>query len=161
VEQDEVAAVLARPIAQELLGSDVPARLAYTGRDDDPRVVPVAFWWDGSRITVCTVPGSAKVAAIRERPRVALTVDTTGHPPHVLLVRGAAEVEVVDGVPHEYVAASRKLVPPDAFPAWEAGVRALYERMVRITVTPDHAVLLDFATTIPRAVAELVEAASR
>jgi hypothetical protein len=32
---------------------------------------------------------------------------------------------------------------------------------VRITITPDHAVLLDSATTIPRAVAELVQAASR
>lgn len=161
MEQDEVAEVLARPIAQELLGSDAPARLAYTGRDGDPRVVPVAFWWDGSRVTVCTVPRSAKTAAIRERPRVALTVDTTGHQPHALLVRGAAEVVEVAGVPDEFVAGSRKIVPPDAFPAWEAGVHALYERMVRITITPDHAVLLDFATTIPRAVADLVRAASR
>ena len=92
---------------------------------------------------------------------MALTVDTTGHPPHALLVRGAAEVAEVGGVPDEYVAGSRELVPPDAFPAREAGVRALYERMVRITITPDHAVLLDPATTVPRAVADLVRAASR
>lgn len=158
MEHDEVIEVLARPIAQELMGSAVPARLAYTGRDGDPRVVPVAFWLDGARFVVCTVPGSAKTAAIAQRPRVALTVDTTGLPPRALLVRGAATVETVAGVPDAYVAASRKVVPPEGFAQWEAGVRALYAEMAVITITPDHAVLLDFETTIPRAVADLVAA---
>jgi hypothetical protein len=98
------------------------------------------------------------VPALRRNPRVAITVDTEGFPPHVLLVRGSATVEEVDGVPDEYLAASRKLVPAAEFAGWEAGVRALYQRMALIRVEPDRATLLDFETTLPRAVAELVTA---
>jgi hypothetical protein len=152
-----VAEVLARPWARRLLASSVPARLAYTGLDGDPRVVPVAFGWDGSRVTVCTVVGSAKVPALRRHPRVALTIDTEGFPPKVLLVRGAVEVEVVEGVPQVYVEASRRLVPPEAFDGWEAGVRALYDRMAVVTITPDRARLLDFETTLPRAVQDVID----
>ena len=158
MDETTVAEVLAKPIAQELLASSVPARLAYAGLDGDPRVVPVAFLWTGSTLVVATVPTSAKVPALRRNPRVALTVDTEGFPPHVLLVRGTASVEVVDGVPDAYVAASRKLVPADRFAGWEAGVRALYRQMAVITIEPDHATLLDFETTIPKAVRDLVAA---
>jgi hypothetical protein len=158
MDETTVAEVLAKPIAQELLASSVPARLAYAGLDGDPRVVPVAFLWTGSTLVVASVPTSAKVPALRRNPRVALTVDTEGFPPHVLLVRGTASVEVVDGVPDAYVAASRKLVPADRFAGWEAGVRALYRQMAVITIEPDHATLLDFETTIPKAVRDLVAA---
>lgn len=158
MDRNVVAEVLAKPIAQELLGSSIPARLAYVGVDGDPRVVPVAFLWTGSRLVVGTVPTSAKVPALRRNPRVAVTVDTQGFPPHVLLVRGAAQIELVVGVPDEYVEASRKLVPAEQFEGWEAGVRALYQQMALITIEPDWATLLDFDTTIPRAVRELVEA---
>ena len=156
MDRDEVARVMAQPIAQELLGSSTPARLAYTGLDGGPRVVPVGFEWDGERIVIGTVPRSAKVAALRRDPRVAITVDTIGWPPRVLLVRGTARLETVRGVPDVYVAASRKLVPAAEFPAWEAGVHALYDEMVLIAFEPDHAVLLDFETTLPQAVAEII-----
>ncbi len=153
-----VTDTLAKPIAQELLFSDIPARLSYIGVDGDPRVVPTAFWWTGETIVVATVPKAAKVAAIRRNPRVALAVDRPGMPPRSLLVRGSATVEIVDGVPDAYVAGSRKITPPEAMPAWEAGVRALYEQMAVITITPDHAVLHDFETTLPQAVADLIAA---
>jgi pyridoxamine 5'-phosphate oxidase-like protein len=154
----DVTAELAKPLARELLGSSIPARFAYVGRDGDPRVVPVGFHWDGLRIVVATVSTSAKVAALREHPRVSLTIDTDGYPPKVLLVRGAARVEIVEGVPDEYIAASRKLVPASEFAGWEQGVRTLYQEMALITITPDWAKLLDFETTIPKAVEDLVRA---
>jgi probable blue pigment (indigoidine) exporter len=159
VERDEITRVMDEPIARELLASPIPARLAYIGVDGAPRVVPVAFLWDGARLVVCTVPKSAKVRALRRDPNVSLTIDTESqYPPRVLLVRGTASVELVDGVPDEYVEASRKLVPADQFDGWEAGVRALYAQMVRITVEPTWAKLLDFETTIPKAVEDLVRA---
>ena len=158
MDRTTVTEVLAKPIAQELLASSIPARLAYVGLDGDPRVVPVGFLWTGSTLVVGTIPTSAKVPALRRNPRVAITVDTEGYPPHVLLVRGSATVEEVEGVPDEYIAPSRKLVPAAEFAGWEAGVRALYRRMVLITIEPDHATLLDFETTIPRAVRDLVAA---
>ena len=154
----DVAAVLAKPLSLKLLGSSIPARLAYTGLDGDPRVIPVGFWWDGTSIIVGTVPTSAKVPALRKNPRVAITIDTEGYPPHLLLIRGSASVEIVDGVPEPYIAASRKIVPESEFAAWEGGVRALYQQMALITITPDWAKLLDFETTIPKAVADLVAA---
>src|SRR5688572_3781508 len=100
--QDQVADELRKPISQELLGGSIPARLAYVGLDGDPRVVPVGFHWDGSRLVVGTVPTSAKVPALQRNPRVAVTIDTEGFPPKVLLIRGAASLELVDGVPQEY-----------------------------------------------------------
>jgi hypothetical protein len=156
--QSDVAEVMAKPISTELLDSSIPARLAYIGIDGDPRVIPIAFLWDGARLIVCTVPKSAKVPALRRNPRVAITIDTQGQPPRVLLIRGEATVELVDGVPDEYVDASRKLVPAAQFEAWEAGVRALYAQMAKITIEPDWAKLLDFETTIPKAVEDLVKA---
>ena len=158
MQQEEVAEVMAKPISQELLGSSIPARFAYTGVDGDPRVVPIGFWWDGSRLVVCTVPTSAKVRALYRNPRVAVTIDTEGFPPRVLLVRGTANLELVEGVPEEYVTAAKRLVPDEQFDEWEAGVRALYEQMTRITVVPDWAKLLDFETTLPRSVEDLIRA---
>jgi hypothetical protein len=158
MKQQDVADVMAKPISQELLGSAIPARLAYVGIDGDPRVVPIGFLWNGSQIVMGTVPNSAKVRALQQNPRVAITIDTEGFPPHVLLIRGAASTELIDGVPADYIEASRKLVPAEQFDGWEAGVRALYQQMVRITIDPDWAKLLDFETTIPKAVEDLVRA---
>jgi hypothetical protein len=157
VEPDEVRRRMEDPVARRLLASANPARLAYVGLDGTPRVVPVGFSWNGATLVIGTVPGSAKVAALRANPAVALTIDTSppAWPPNVLLIRGTAEVSLVDGVFPEYVAASRKLVPPEEFPQWEAGVRALYDRMGRIDVTPTWVTVHDFETRVPRAVEEL------
>jgi hypothetical protein len=154
----DVEAVMEKPISQELLGSSIPARFSYVGLDGDPRVVPIGFLWNGSQILMFTLPKSAKVRALQHNPRVAITIDTESFPPHVLLIRGAASVELVDGVPDDYLEASRKLVPADQFDAWEAGVRTLYARMAQVTIEPDWAKLLDFETTIPKAVEDLVRA---
>ena len=156
--REDVAEVLAKPISQELLGSSIPARLAYVGVDGEPRVIPIGFLWTGEHVVMATVPKSAKVRALRQSPRVALTIDTQGQwPPRVLLIRGAARVELVDGVPDAYVEAARKGgVPAEHFEGWEQGVRALYDQMVLITIEPDWAKLLDFETTLPKAVEELV-----
>ncbi|MFL6075189.1 MAG: pyridoxamine 5'-phosphate oxidase family protein [Mycobacteriales bacterium] len=157
--REEVAEVLAKPISQELLGSSIPARLAYVGIDGSPRAIPIAFHWTGEQVIMTTVPKSAKVRALRRNPRVALTVDTQDQwPPRVLLIRGAARVELVDGVPDAYVEAARKVTPAEHFEAWEQGVRALYDQMVLITVAPDWAKLLDFETTLPKAVEDILRA---
>lgn len=96
--------------AQKLLGSHIPARLAYTALDATPRVVPIAFHFTGDRFVMATVEAAPKVEALRANPDVALTIDTETQPPHVLLVRGIA---TVDGVPKEYLDANRKMTPED------------------------------------------------
>ena len=153
---EEARRVLNLPLSQELLGSAIPARFAYTARDGSPRVVPIGFHWNGAEIVVCTTTNAMKLPALAANPQVALTIDTNGFPPHVLLVRGTARVEIVDGVPDDYLAASRKLVGPDAWDQWEAGVRSLYDQMARIVIEPTWAKLLDFETTLPSNVEELI-----
>jgi len=158
VNKQDITEVLAKPYARRLLASSIPARLAYTGLDGGPRVVPVGFHFDGEQLIVCTVPKSAKVAALRKNPRVAITIDTEGFPPKVLLIRGEASLELVDGVPDVYVEAAHKVVPDDQMPSWEASVRELYAQMVKITITPAWAKLLDFETTLPKSVEDLIRA---
>jgi hypothetical protein len=110
-------------------------------------------------LVIGTVPGSAKVAALQANPVVALTIDTSppAWPPNVLLIRGTAKVSTVDGVFPEYVAAAKKLTPAEEFPQWEAGVRALYDEMTRIDVTPTWVKIHDFETRIPQAVEDLAK----
>jgi Pyridoxamine 5'-phosphate oxidase len=159
MDRNSVIEVLNKPISQQLLGSSTPARLAYTAVDGDPRVIPIGFVWNGAQLVMFTVPAAAKVRALQRNPRVAITIDTMEPwPPRVLLVRGAASLELVDGVPDEYVEAGRKVTPADMADDWEAGVRALYDEMVRITIEPDWAKLLDFETTLPKAVEDLIKA---
>jgi hypothetical protein len=154
--QAEIAEVLSKSYSQELLAGSIPARFAYIGLDGDPRVVPIGFHWDGSRIQIFTVPKSAKVRALQHNPRVSITIDTDSYPPKVLLLRGSAELDLVDGVPDEYLQAATKLVPADQYDEWKAGVQALYAQMCRIVITPDWVKLLDFETTVPKAVEDLI-----
>jgi len=109
---------------------------------------------------LCTVPHAPKVSALKTNPKVAFTVDTNAFPPHVLLVRGTAAIDIVDGVPPEYLAASRKGVGPDRWDAFEAQVRAMYKQMARIKITPLWAKLLDFQTRFPTPIEKLIRQAS-
>jgi len=156
VQPNEITEVLNRPISQELLARDL-TRLAYVARDGSPRNVPIAFTWNGSQIVMCTAKNAPKLPSLRENPAVALTIDTEVHPPKILLIRGRAELDVVDGIPEEYLeATSTYKMTPGQRVEWEAEIRSLYDGMVRIVVTPTWAKLIDFETTLPSAVEELV-----
>jgi hypothetical protein len=154
--EEEIAEVLAKPYAQQLLNGPEPARMAYDGLDGDPRVIPIGFWTEGAHIAMATVPKSAKVAALRTNPKVALTIDQGTFPPKALLIRGTAEVKLVDGIPDGYLTAGRKVMTDDQYPGWLAGVQGLYDEMVVITITPTWAKLLDFETTLPKSVEDLI-----
>jgi hypothetical protein len=153
----EITAVLSDSVTTELVDKAPLLRVAYTGPDGGPRVVPLGYLLRGGKFIFCTVPSSAKVDALRHDPRVALTVDV-GQPPCCLLVRGTAEIEVVEGVPEEYLTASKRGLPPEAHESFEAQVRDLYTEMARIVVTPTWVRLNDFVRTAPLAVERLVQA---
>jgi hypothetical protein len=158
VQPNEIAEVLNRPLGQELLARDV-TRFAYVARDGTPRNVPIIFTWNGSAIVVCTPKNAPKLKDLRENPMVALTIDTEVHPPKILLIRGRAELDYVDGIPDEYLqSTSTYEMTPEQRVVWEAEVRSLYhDGMVRIVVTPTWAKLIDFETTLPSAVEELIQ----
>jgi nitroimidazol reductase NimA-like FMN-containing flavoprotein (pyridoxamine 5'-phosphate oxidase superfamily) len=155
---EAITEVMNRPYALALLASRTPARLAYTSLQGDPRVVPVGYDWDGTQLRVASATTSAKTAALQANSRVALSIDTEDFPPKVLLLRGTAHVEVVDGVPDVFLQASKKRVSDDQWTEWEAGVRNLYDQMAVITIRLTWAKLLDFETTIPQAEADIMRA---
>lgn len=157
MQQNEITEVLNRPISQEMLARDL-TRLAYVARDGTPRNVPIGFTWNGAEIVMCTAKNAPKLKALGENPMVALTIDTEVHPPKILLIRGRAELDFVDGIPDEYLEASGTYeMTPEQRVEWEAEVRSLYrDGMVRIVVTPTWAKLIDFETTLPSAVEELI-----
>ena len=157
MQQSTIDEILNRPLSQELLARDL-TRLAYTALDGTPRSIPIGFTWNGTQIVLCTAKNAAKLPALRRNPAVALTIDTEVHPPRILLIRGRAELDFVDGIPDEYLQPTSSYeMTPEQRVEWEAEVRSLYrDGMVRIVVTPTWAKLIDFETTLPSAVEELV-----
>lgn len=153
---DEITAILDHPYSQELLARDL-LRMAYVAADGTPRNVPVAFTWNGAQLVVCTTRNAPKLASLRRDPEVALTIDTEVHPPRVLLIRGRAELDDVDGIPEEYLQMNGSYaMSAEQRVEWEAEVRSLYDGMVRVVITPTWVKLIDFEATLPTAVEELV-----
>ena len=144
--QENVLQLLNDPLAQELLNAQIPARLAYMGLDGSPRVIPIWFHWDGARFVMGTMPNAPKVRALTQNEKVALTVDTDTYPPKVLLVRGTARVEVIDGVAPEYLQAARRYLGAEQGRAFEEVARGMYKQMARITIEPEWVKTLDFQT---------------
>jgi len=152
---EEVMQILRDPVAQRLLESPI-ARLAYNGPDGTPRVVPIGFLWTGATVVLCTATDAPKVRSLERDPKVAFTIDTDTHPPNILSIRGTAAIEIVEGVPDEFLTASRKGVPQEQWSDFEQQARSLYPAMARITVTPTWANVIDFETRFPSAVERLV-----
>ena len=156
----DIEAELSVTGAQELLASTSARHLAYVGKDGTPRVIPVGYYWTGEEFVVATATTAPKVAALRVRPDVALTIDA-GHTPdqaRTLSVLGRATVEIIDGVVPEYLAAARETMDPQSAAEFERNVRAMYRQMVRIGITPDWVRFYDFgAGRMPRFLRELAE----
>lgn len=157
---DDVTAELTLDGARVLLETATMSRLAYNGDDGFPRVVPIAFFWNGQAIVVCTAVTSPKVRALAERPEVAVTIDVGDTPADAkaLLMRGVAALERVDGIPAEYIAATTKALPESEIYEFERAVERMYEQMVRITIVPAWARFYDFgAGRLPAFLQDLVK----
>ena len=143
--------LLQHPASQELLQSTIPARLAYVWMDGSPRVVPIWFHWNGREFVLGTPPKAPKLKALVKNPKVALTIDDNTFPHKVLLVRGTARLEAVNGVVPEYAQAAERYFGPQQGKAWVAQLTSMVADMVRVTITPEWAGLLDFQTRFPSA----------
>jgi hypothetical protein len=143
---DPAIADLSLPAAVEMLEHQPLARVGYTGPDGFPRVIPVGFLWRGGQVFICTAPTSPKASALRDRPHVALTIDTDQPPIRALFIRGVASIEIVDGVPDEYLAASKESMSATKREEWEKQVRSVYRQMARISIEPHWARYYDFTT---------------
>ena len=121
----DIEAELSAPGARALLTSTSSAHLAYIGMDETPRVIPVGFFWTGDQAVVATATTSPKVVALSGRPDVALAIDAGDTPDQAraLSIRGRADVENVDGVVPEYLAAAKQTMDPQAAEEFERNVR--------------------------------------
>jgi len=145
--------LLQHPAAKDLLASKIPARLAYIATDGTPRVIPIWFHWNGRDFILGTPPKAPKVKALAKNPRISLTIDDNVFPHKVLLVRGTARLESVEGVVPEYALAAERYFGPEQGKAWVAQLEQMVSSMVRVTITPDWIGLLDFQTRFPSALA--------
>jgi nitroimidazol reductase NimA-like FMN-containing flavoprotein (pyridoxamine 5'-phosphate oxidase superfamily) len=137
--------------AQQLLHSKIPARFAYVWTDGTPRVVPIWFHWNGREVVMATPPKAPKLKALKKNPKVSLTIDENDFPQKVLLIRGTARLESVEGIAPEYAAAAARYFDPKQAEEWLTLLRTRISSQVRITITPEWVGLLDFQTRFPSA----------
>jgi hypothetical protein len=143
--------LLQHPASKELLGSKIPARLAYVWTDGTPRVIPIWFHWNGRELVMGTPPKAPKLKALAKNPKVSLTIDDNSFPHKVLLIRGSARLQPVEGIVPEYIAAAERYFGREQGEAWIGQLRNMISSMVKITITPEWVGLLDFQTRFPSA----------
>jgi hypothetical protein len=145
--------LLQHPASKELLQSNIPARLAYVWLDGTPRVIPIWFHWNGRELVMGTPPKAPKLKALAKNPKVALTIDGNTFPHKVLLVRGTAVLQTVQGIVPEYALAAERYFGREQGRTWVTQLGAKITSMVRIAITPEWVGLLDFQTRFPSALA--------
>jgi nitroimidazol reductase NimA-like FMN-containing flavoprotein (pyridoxamine 5'-phosphate oxidase superfamily) len=157
---------LGQPGAQELLRTQSLIQLAYDGVDGFPIVIPIGFRWSGQQFVMTTAPTAPKVKALRTRPHVALSLDSSDPSSSnlapaswSLLVRGVATIEVSDDALDYYVAISVEGLDGEERRAAEARLRSVFRSMARISIEPTWARYYDFgAGRVPGFLARLGEA---
>lgn len=152
VEQGDLS-LLRHPAAQELLQSKIPARLAYVWTDGTPRVVPIWFHWNGREIVMASPEKAPKLKALAKNPKVSLTIDDNTFPHKVLLIRGTARLERVEGIVPEYAKSAERYFGTAQAEAWLGQLSKLVSSMVRITITPEWVGVLDFQARFPSGLA--------
>ncbi|MEV4161856.1 pyridoxamine 5'-phosphate oxidase family protein [Nonomuraea dietziae] len=152
--------LLDTPTAQRLLNdSTLVARLAYTGKDGTPRLIPVNFLWNGSEVVIGAFAGTYKIRDLRARRDVAICIDTAEAPPQALMLRGKVTLTEVEGVLPEYATIQRAGMGEEAGTAYLTAIDQPGLRMVRIALRPTWAGVLDFQKRFPERTPEPVLAA--
>jgi hypothetical protein len=96
-------------------------------------------------------PKAPKLKALAKNAKVSLTIDDNVFPNKVLMIRGSARLQNLDGIVPEYALAAERYFGPEQGKAWVEKLRSMISNMVRITVTPEWVGLLDFQTRFPSA----------
>ena len=140
------------PVAQNLLQSRIPARLAYNWRDGTPRVVPIGFHWNGAEIVLGTPPGAPKMKVLKTGSKVAITIDGDSMPYKVLLIRGDVRTDTVDGIAPEYAAMCKRVFGEEGGQAWLDQIKPITPQMARVFIKPTWVGILDFEQRFPSAI---------
>jgi len=159
VSQQGDLALLEHPVAQELLRSSLPARLAYVRSDGAPDVVPIGFHWNGREVVLGTFPNSVKMHALHDGDRVALSIDNDTMPYKVLRIRGRVRTDLFEGIAPEYEAMARRSFGDEGGQGWIEQMRPITPTMARIYVTPEWVCVQDFQTRFPNELERAMERA--
>ena len=135
------------PVVARLLDGPNLARLAYSGLDGRPRVVPIWFTLLDGDIVMVTGPKASKVRALEADNAVALTIDDARPPYKVLLVEGNASLEPIEGIAPEYEGIARRYLGAAA-DAYLSQLRI--KRQVRIRIHPRSHRIFDFVKRYPQ-----------
>ncbi|RFS83655.1 pyridoxamine 5'-phosphate oxidase [Actinomadura spongiicola] len=150
--------LLQTDIARRLLNSTIPARVAYTATDGTPRVMSSWFVWTGDELVMATylycppigvLRPAYRVKALRERPDVAITIDTEPQPPEVLLLRGRVSITEVKGMVPEQAEAARRFLGEEGGAGYVAAADHPETLMARMALRPTWVGVLDFQTRLP------------
>jgi PPOX class probable F420-dependent enzyme len=135
------------PVVAALLEGPNLARLAYSGLDGRPRVVPIWFTLLDGDVVMVTGPKAAKVKALENNPAVAMTIDDARPPYKVLLIEGDAGLEYIEGIAPEYEGITRRYLgaAADVYLA-----QLQIKRQVRIRVTARRWRIFDFVKRYPQ-----------
>src|SRR5438128_10053460 len=107
--------VQARPLAErrkaalERLRSNSNLWLATASDGRGPHLIPLSYWWDGSRLTTATFESSRTVKNVRAQPKVRAAIGTTGDPLMIdatATIASVAEVADIAEVAERYAQAS-------------------------------------------------------
>jgi hypothetical protein len=134
--------LLEDPAAQRLLASQQVAHLAYNWTDGTPRCTPIWFHWTGNEVVMASPAIAPKGIALHSGDTVAVTIDDAAWPYSALMIRGAVEVDEVDGVAPEYRHAAVRYFGDEQGNGWCDQLPPT--SMHRFRVTPAWVGVLDF-----------------
>jgi hypothetical protein len=150
--------LLETEVARRLLASTIPARFAYIAHDGTPRVLATWFHWTGEALAMPTfIAGphvshaAGRLGALRDKPDVAVTIDTESFPPEVLTIRGTVAITEVDGIPPEYAASARRYLGDEAAGQYLSDIDQPGTRMASVDLRPAWVGVLDFQSRLPSA----------
>ena len=123
------------PNVELLLGSRIPARVAWAGPGPTPRVVPIWFHWTGAEIVVATFAGSQKLRELSSGDVVAVTIDTNDFPYRALKIRGPIEIEPAAGLADAYRLAATRYLGAEMADRWCASLNGADQVAIRIRPT--------------------------
>src|ERR1700730_9489056 len=81
-----------RKAAMERLRSNSNLWLATASDGRGPHLIPLAYWWDGSRLTTATFEGSRTLKNVRAQPKVRAAIGTASD---VLMIDATATIATV------------------------------------------------------------------
>ena len=142
-------ALLNDPTTMELLNSATLAHLAYVASDGTPRVMPIWFAWENGEVVFCSVAVALKLKSVVDGAKVAITIDGSTWPYHVVMVRGTVCTSEFPGIVPGYRETAIRYLGEKNGTMFIGAIEGTGLPMKRIAVRPEWVGLLDFQTRWP------------